>query len=464
MTRATRTFMPKTRTTIPATSQNREGWPSWDRPLPEQFLQTLLTNTVGRTFYASAQDLLAEAHQVHDAMVATGDWPFIGSALAYARQRGFMRLQPILGLVKLAQAAKDGKLAAGVFFEQAFPEVVQTPNDLLDFMAVLKGLRGNEGGRLVKRVAGAWLVRKFGPESKIASYWAVKYGAQRTEGYSLRDALRLYHPKTGPASPVLAYLNGPRKVKAPDGQVIEDAKAWEEAVWAVPQIKAFERLKLVTEDAEKVTLITEGRLPHEVATPFAGTSKDVWVAIAGQMPVFATLRHLATLERHGVLDATRNEVEHRLTDPETIARSRILPFRFLEAANHVRASWAQDALRQALELSFANVPEIAGPTAIMLDVSTSMTGDYLQKAAIFAICAAKKAQGRVRFMLFSDACATRSWGRRRRSTWSAGRTQRRAWRSCSRRRRRSTTCSWSATNRRTEGADSATCSMSTGRG
>jgi len=32
------------------TTANRAGYPAWTRPLPEQCLQTLLTNTLGQTF------------------------------------------------------------------------------------------------------------------------------------------------------------------------------------------------------------------------------------------------------------------------------------------------------------------------------------------------------------------------------------------------------------------------------
>lgn len=80
---------------------NREGYPAYERPLEEQYLQVLLCNTLGNTFYASGEQLMHEAEQVHDTMLAA-DAEFAAKALVFARNEGFMRLQPTWGLTKLA--------------------------------------------------------------------------------------------------------------------------------------------------------------------------------------------------------------------------------------------------------------------------------------------------------------------------------------------------------------------------
>jgi len=111
---------------------------------------------------------------------------------------------------------------------------------------------------------------------------------------------------------------------------------------------------------------------------------------------------MATLERHGVLDENRKLIEGKLTDAQTIQHSKILPFRFLKAADKVRSSWATDALREALELAFANVPAIEGRTAVFLDISGSMSGDFLKTAGIFAISIMKQTDLNGRLLLFHD--------------------------------------------------------------
>ena len=77
--------------------QNRDGYPAYKRSLEEQYIQTLMTNTLGNTYYADKQELLQDANQVHDEMLEK-DPVFVAKALLYARKDGYMRLQPIFCL------------------------------------------------------------------------------------------------------------------------------------------------------------------------------------------------------------------------------------------------------------------------------------------------------------------------------------------------------------------------------
>jgi 60 kDa SS-A/Ro ribonucleoprotein len=316
--------------------------------------------------------MVNDAMGLHARMTAD-DPEFVSKAIVYARTSGFMRSQPIMGLAHLAGAPKP-------HFERAFNAVIRTPKDLSDFTIIIKSMRKGEGGRRIKRVAGAWL------KGHLSEYYAIKYGAQKDgEGYSLGDLLRLYHPDLGEHN-VARYLRGR-----------EYDKAW------TPQINWFEQLKGAKGDDEKMFCIVNGKLPHEVATTFAGKSLDVWDAIAPQMPVFALLKNLATLERHAVITSqsrqARKMVEGKLCDPDTIRRSKILPFRFMDAEKAVATPWLKDALRIALEYSFANLPDIEGRTAVFLDKSGSMEA-YIQTAAIFGVSLMKKTGGDGRFLLF----------------------------------------------------------------
>lgn len=391
-----------------APAQNRAGFPAWEPTLEGQYLQTLLTNTFGNTFYASAQELVAEAEEVHGRMLAA-DPAFAAQALAFAREEGFMRSQPLYGLARLA--AVDGPL-----FAWAFPRVVKTPKDLADFATLVKALRGgSEGGRRIKRVAGAWLL------ANLTEYWAIKYGARdRGSGYGLRDLLRVYHPRAGEPNALVARVlgkdAGAAELPQLDGHTAAGRGAERAAggrdrprqrsVTGQPRsaerldrYEAFATLKAARTAEEKVAAIRAGRLPHEVVTPFAGQDPVVWDALVRELPVFALLRHLAALERHGVAEAQRAYIVGKLTDPEVIRRSKILPFRFAVAARKVESAWLADALREALELSFENVPDIPGRTAVLLDRSGSMAG-FMETAAIFAVATLKKARLDGRLLAF----------------------------------------------------------------
>jgi 60 kDa SS-A/Ro ribonucleoprotein len=356
--------------------------------LEEQFIQTLLTNTFGQTFYVSQRDVIQQADALHTQVLET-DPEYMAKALVYARNKGYMRSQPVYGLAKMVsykgskeQVDKRRRLAVGVF-----DSVIRTPNDLYDFVTVCNSMGNNLSGRSLKRMINRWL------DTKVSEYWAIKYGSEGRKGdWNLSKILRHFHPRH---KELFRYL---RSRKNADFTVDLNK---------LPQVRAFEQLKKATSDSEKVRLITEGRLPHEVASSFAGSSKEVWRAIVPQLPIFALLRNLATLERHGVLDEFRGHIEEKLTNPKVIHNSKILPFRFDKAAEKVTTNWAVDALRGALEVSVENIPQIPGRVAVMLDISGSMGGGYygnrsmyIDTASILALALMKKANLNGRLLLF----------------------------------------------------------------
>lgn len=347
-----------------APGKNKDGFPAWERPLEEKFVQVLLTNTLTNTYYSSKQELLKDSFEIHDAMIKK-DPDFAGKAAVFARNKGFMRTQPILALAKLSQVLDRAKLAP------IFNQIILTPNDLIDYVTILKSIRGNEGGRKIKTIVGKWLA------DKVGEYWAIKYGGAKTGQYSLSDLVRLYHPKNPAKNELFKYIVGDPKV-TPD-------------LTNLKQISAYESLKKATTASEKVAFIKEGRIPHEEASSFAGSDKEVWGAIVGQMPIFALLRNLQTLNRHGVLQDNKKLVVDTFTSQEAVQKSKILPFQFLKALDFAVFDWAKDAIRDAVDLSFVNVPDIEGTTSVHLDISGSM-GGFIQTAAIFAVTAVKKAE------------------------------------------------------------------------
>ncbi len=375
MRSANKLFQPPKPSTF-ATAKTAHGLPAFARPIKEQLLQALLTNTVQDSFYSEAKGLLEETKRVH-AEAIMNDGTFYARALVYARNRGLMRTQSIYGLANLAAHSQLDVAGTGQqsLFEQIFPSVILTPNDLADFHSMLRALKGGtDGGRRVKRVAGAWLT------SKLGEYWAIKYGAQKKDGaFSLRDLFRIYHPATPDrqSKALVAWLLGKENVSTKE----------------MLQIHCFEMLKAAKDPEDKVFLINTGRLPHEVTTTFAGKDKRVWQAIAAQMPAFALIRNLATIERAGVMDAVRPLIVEKLTSPG-MAKARVFPFAILKAMDFVKDAEVKDALRTALETCLGSAEVLPGKTFIALDVSPSMWHAGLaEKSAIFAIAAARRAPG-----------------------------------------------------------------------
>jgi 60 kDa SS-A/Ro ribonucleoprotein len=367
-----------------ADTVNKEGYAAFKKQFEEQYIQTLLTNTFGKAFYATSNELIKESINLHNEMVEK-DPAFMANALVYARNKGYMRSQPIYGLATLARkSVTDAKAglkdsAARDNFKRVFSLVVLTPKDLLDFVTVTRSMRG--WGSLVRKQVQKWL------SDKMNTYWAIKYGSMKSGTYSLRDVYRISHPKVleGARKGIVNYIvRGELGMEHPD----------------LEQINCFEQLKTATDADSKVELIRRGRLPHEVATTFAGKDKKVWESIVPQMPIFALLRNLATIERNDVVKESKNKIESTFSNEQQVRKSKILPFQFLSAMDKVTTPFIKDALRDGLELSFSNLPEITGNTVVFLDISGSMdeldtsgsmtNGSKIKTASIFAVALMKK--------------------------------------------------------------------------
>ncbi|MNO44635.1 hypothetical protein D3C76_348820 [compost metagenome] len=283
-----------------------------------------------------------------------------------------MRLQPLFGLAVLSIYRPD-------LFAKIFLLVVRIPSDLSDFLMILKGMGRGEGGRAVKRQVNRFL-------AGVSEYWAIKYNG-RGRGYSLGDAIATAHPKPEDLKQqaLFRYLRG-----------------LEANLALLPQVEALENLKLVSTEEEMIAWIERGKLPYETVTGAIKPSKAVWEALLYQMPTFALLRHMNAMQRAGVLEEKRNldYVVNRITDEQALKKAKIMPFRLATAFRQVDHPELRDALREAAELTFDNLPELGEKTAIFLDISGSMNGQYLEIGSVFALALYKKTQGSSLFWLF----------------------------------------------------------------
>lgn len=120
------------------------------------------------------------------------------------------------------------------------------------------------------------------------------------------------------------------------------------------------------------------------------------------------LRNLNNMIKYGVT-ADKSALRHitnTLADPKRVKESKQFPFRYISAlkatekASGVGVSEIRTALETALELSFANMPELGDRALIANDVSGSMHSrpspksemSMMEIAAIFAAAAFKKAE------------------------------------------------------------------------
>ena len=363
------------------TDLNHAGFPTFYHDLEDRCLQVLMTGVFENTFYATAEKLQDEALALFEQM-AKKDAELFAKMIIFARNQGLLRIVPVTALVVLSK--NDPAM-----FARAFPAVIRTPNDLKDFVTLSRrgGIRGGLG-RGVKRAVNGWL-------GGISEYHAIKYGSKGSD-ISLRDILRITHPKPGALKQdaLFNYLvNG-----LTEGNV--------EAVKSnLPQVWAFEELKDASTAEAQRACIKAGRLPYEVVVGAVKPDVAMWVELMKQMPIFALLRHLNTLQKNGVFNDEANVqyVVDKFTNPELIAKSKILPFRFFTAYHMLAAELPRrihTALETALELSFQNMPPLPGKVCVGSDVSGSMSWHTISpksKTKPIDICA-----------IFSAACLKRS--------------------------------------------------------
>lgn len=125
-----------------------------------------------------------------------------------------------------------------------------------------------------------------------------------------------------------------------------------------------------------------------------------WETIIPTMGIFALVRNLRNFDEAGVSDAVAEQVAAKLSDPEVIAKSRMLPFRFLSAYREAPSlRWAYP-LERALGHSLGNVPSLHGRTLVLVDRSPSMwhqkfsersTMPWADAAAVFGAAIALRA-------------------------------------------------------------------------
>lgn len=348
------------------THPNYEGAPAYSRGLQERVVQVLTTGTLSDTFYASRQELAVQAVDV--LTEANRECPeFLARALIYARERGFMKTLPVLGLAILS----GGPTAVHKsLFRSVFGRVVRIPDDLREFVAL--SVAGVVPGR--KGLGGVTVeaVRQY--LGSLSEYHAVKYGSAASRGIPLGNIIRMTHPR--PVTPVMAERYG---------WLLQQGKGLGSDPDLNPQLRALEALKQTDDEAEQLALIRQGRLPYEAVVPaLKRTSPAVWSELLRQAPYFNLVRGLATFTRHGVFqdEANVRYAVERLTDPPAVARSMVLPFRYFDAWHaYTKVEGCDmriaDALRAALDLTFANVPSLGTRrVALGIDVSGSM-GEFI---------------------------------------------------------------------------------------
>jgi len=310
-----------------------------------ELVSILLTATLGDQFYRSGD---ATAARVKELVAATDDKAFVARAAIYARTKAGMRSVSHLVAAELARGVKGAP-----WTKRFYDLVVHRPDDVLEILACYLATYSRPIPNSLKKGLGAALAR-------FDDYQLAKYRHTAAE-LKLVDAVNLLHPPH--SEPLRKLVRGE----------LAPAETWE------------------TKLTQAGSRATDGATEEEVAE----LKSAAWgeLIASRKLGYFALLRNL-----RNILEQAPQCVDAALAmlvDDRLIAKSLVLPFRFLSALDAVqesklpRAGDALAALSEAADKSLANVPRFDGRTLIALDGSGSMNGRPLAIGALFAAVLAK---------------------------------------------------------------------------
>ena len=242
-----------------------------------------------------------------------------------AREQMKLRHVPLLLVREMARHASHRKLVA-----ETLERVIQRADELCEFVAIYwKDGRVPLSAQVKKGLAAAF--------PKFDEYQLAKY--DRGGPIKLRDVLFLSHAK-------------PR----------DDAQAgvWKKLVWG----------RLATPDT------------WEVALSSGADKREAWERLLAEnkLGALALLRNLRNMRETSV------DEELVLKALRSMKTERVLPFRFLSAARYA-PQW-EEALEGAMLKSVAAQAKLPGRTALLVDVSGSMTAQLSRRSEMLRTDAA----------------------------------------------------------------------------
>ena len=290
----------KIKTYETADTVNHENFPAWQMSDSARLEQLAMTGTLGNSFYASASEATADAL----ALLERADAVELSRAIIRGRNEGFIRTFPLLGLVVLSKKSPE-------LFQQAFPEVVLTGNDLEDFIDMIRRLRGL--GRSVKRAIHNYL------REAVTPYYAMKYRKQ------LADAIRV--SRFAGDDPIYAYiLKAYSQVKGLDKSKIADVCT------KYPEFaarKEFLELLEAGKTDQAAEVLQKNHLDVEsLSAYYHKFDSTVWEAAARITPVMRFLKYLAKFTREGVDVRT---IAARKLSIDSLKAAKVFPFRLYAA-------------------------------------------------------------------------------------------------------------------------------------
>lgn len=316
-----------------------------------ELYSAVVTAGLSDAFYEKSNDRL---ERIVDLM-KKNDPEFVAKLAIYARTKMYMRSVPQVLAVELAKQNSGNAIVS-----KTVNGVVQRADEITELLAYYQLANKRNGTKKLNKLSKQ--VQKGLGEAfnRFDEYQFSKYN--RDAEVTLRDALFLVHPKAKNEEQQTVF----NKIAAKELSV---AYTWETELSALGQQKfADEKAKAEAFRAKWEELIFSGKIGY-----------------------MALMRNLRNMIEAGVSWEAMKNVCVTLSDPNQVAKSKQLPFRFLSAYREVKmlkadyVSMVLNALEDAVVASAKNISGFDYKTRVLIacDVSGSMQKPVSAKSKVY---------------------------------------------------------------------------------
>lgn len=304
----------------------------------------------------------------------------------YLRDVAQIRSTAVVVAVEAAKALSDAKVVGG---RKLISSVISRADEPGEVIAYYRARYGRTMPAAIKKGVAD------GVRATYNEYSLMKYDSE-ARGYRFADVIQLVRPVpiSEKQAAVFKYALNRRygNTEIPEG--LEMVKARK----ALMDLPADKRIAKASPEKMKAAGLT-----WEARSSWGPMDAKAWgnLLAGDSMGYMAVLRNLRNFTEAGISATMVKKVRDILSDPERVAKSRQLPFRFYSAYRATDGSTKYvSALEEALEASLSNVPELPGRTLVLVDTSGSMGArvDYrssitrMDQAALFGSAVALRSE------------------------------------------------------------------------
>lgn len=340
-----------------------EGGEGRKAEVREELAMLALSSFLGESFYESSTGTLKRMQN----LVSKAPKSFVTQLARVARKEFNMRSTPaaLIGFYTLEHGQpQDGRLTSDVFFRG---------DEIGDYLGTVASFSDN-GKVIPSAVRFARTVLQDGMNERKA----LRY-SNFNRDWNLAKAIRIAHARADATDAQKALF---------DFILLWKGEGSMTAAW--DKLPVAERNLLPTIE----TAVRGGDSAGEISWERARSRGDSWESIVGNMGYMALLRNLRNfLQDDGLANKREfwNLVLNKLSDPNEVARSKQMPFRFLSAykviapvkdywnrvttsefSNHPQYNAVLAAINTALDHSIGNLPSLGDNTLVVVDTSGSM--------------------------------------------------------------------------------------------